>query len=50
MLDTMKDPVKVAAYIEAAMELDDPVALLVALRQVVKAHSFGRSGAPCRCG
>lgn len=40
MLDTMKDPVEVAAYIKAAMKLDDSAALLVALRQVAKAHSM----------
>ena len=40
MVKTMKDPVEAAAYIEAAMELDDPAALLVALRQVAKAHSM----------
>ena len=40
MVKTMKDPVEAAAYIEAAMELDDPTALLVALRQVVKAHGM----------
>ena len=40
MVNTMKNPVEVAAYIQAAMELDDPAALLVALRQVAKAHSM----------
>ena len=29
-----------AAYIEAVLELDDPAALLVALRQVAKAHGM----------
>lgn len=40
MVKSMKDPVEAAAYIEAAMELDDPTALLVALRQVAKAHGM----------
>ncbi len=40
MVKTMRDPVEAAAYIEAAMELDDPAALLVALRQVAKAHGM----------
>ena len=31
MVESMKDPAEVAAYIEAVMELDDPAALLVAL-------------------
>ena len=40
IVKTMKDPVEAAAYIEAAIELDDPAALLVALRQVAKAHGM----------
>jgi DNA-binding phage protein len=40
IVQTMKDPVEAAAYIEAAKELDDPAALLVALRQVAKAHGM----------
>ena len=40
IVKTMKDPVEAAAYIEAAMELDDPAALLVALRHVAKAHGM----------
>ena len=36
----LKDPVEAAAYIEAVMELDDPAALLVALRHVAKAHGM----------
>lgn len=38
--DVLKDPVEAAAYIEAVMELDDPAALLVALRHVAKAHGM----------
>ncbi len=40
IVKTMKDPAEAAAYIEAAIELDDPAALLVALRQVAKAHGM----------
>jgi probable addiction module antidote protein len=40
IVQTMKDPVEAAAYIEAAKELGDPAALLVALRQVVKAQGM----------
>jgi probable addiction module antidote protein len=36
----LKDPAEAAAYIEAIMELDDPAALLVALRHVAKAHGM----------
>lgn len=40
LLPMLKDPEEAAAYIEAVMELDDPAALLVALRQVAKAHGM----------
>ena len=40
MTESMKDPAEAAAYIEAVMELDDPAALLVALRHVAKAHGM----------
>ena len=36
----LKDPAEAAAYVEAVLELDDPAALLIALRQVVKAHGM----------
>jgi probable addiction module antidote protein len=38
--EALKDPAEAAAYIEAVMELDDPAALLVALRHVAKAHGM----------
>ena len=34
------DPVEAATYLEAVLELDDPAALLLALRQVAKAHGM----------
>ena len=37
---SLTDPAEAAAYIDAAMELDDPAALLVALRHVAKAHGM----------
>ena len=40
LIESLKDPVEAAAYVEAALELDDPTALLVALRQVAKAHGM----------
>ena len=40
MGESLKDPIEAAAYIEAVMELDDPAALLIALRHVAKAHGM----------
>ncbi len=40
MGESLKDPAEAAAYLEAVMELDDPAALLVALRHVAKAHGM----------
>ena len=37
---TLTDPAEAAVYIDAAMELDDPAALLEALRHVAKAHGM----------
>ena len=37
---TLTDPAEAAVYIDAAMELDDPAALLMALRHVAKAHGM----------
>ena len=39
-LQALRDPIEAAAYVEAVLELDDPAALLVALRQVAKAHGM----------
>jgi probable addiction module antidote protein len=39
-LQALTEPTEAAAYIEAILELDDPAALLVALRQVAKAHGM----------
>ena len=36
----LADPVEAAAYLDAVMELEDPSALLVALRHVVQAHGM----------
>lgn len=38
--DYLATSLKAAAYIEAVIDLDDPAALLVALRQVAKAHGM----------
>ena len=40
MAESMKDPSEAAAYIKAVMQLDDPAALLVALRHVARAHGM----------
>ena len=39
MVQSMKDPVQAAAYIEAVIDLVDPATLLVALRQVASMFS-----------
>ena len=40
MVEAMKDPAEAAAYIEAVIGLDDPAALLMALRHVARAHGM----------
>ena len=50
MTESMKDPAEAAAYIEAVMELDDPAALLVALRHVAKAHGMAEGARRANVG
>ena len=40
LLPMLVEPAEAAAYIEAVMELDDPAALLAALRHVNQAHGM----------
>ncbi len=40
LIESLKDPQEAAAYVETVLGLDDPAALLVALRQVAKAHGM----------
>ena len=40
LVESLKDPAEAAAFIDAAMELEDPAALLLALRHVAKAHGM----------
>ena len=40
LLSLLTDPTEAAAYIEAVLELEEPAALLVALRHVAKAHGL----------
>lgn len=40
LIPQLTDPIEAAAYLDAVIELDDPAALLVALRQVAKAHGM----------
>lgn len=40
LIDSLKDPQEAAAYVQAVLELDDTAALLLALRQVAKAHGM----------
>ncbi len=37
---SLTDPAEAAAYLEAVMEMEDTAALLLALRQVAKAHGM----------
>ena len=37
---SLTDPAEAAAYLDAVMELGDPAGMLLALRQVVKAHGM----------
>jgi probable addiction module antidote protein len=39
-VQALTDPNEAAAYVEAVLELNDPAALLLALRQVAKAHGM----------
>ena len=50
LLPMLKDPEEAAAYIEAVMELDDPAALLVALRLVAKAHGMAEVARRAKLG
>jgi probable addiction module antidote protein len=40
LIPLLKNPAEAAVYIEAVMEFDEPATLLVALRQVAKAHGM----------
>ena len=40
LVESLKDPAEAAAFIDAAMALEDPAALLQALRHVAKAHGM----------
>ena len=40
MLQRLKEPEEAAAYLDGVLELEDPAALLLALRQVAKAHGM----------
>lgn len=40
LLTALKDPLEAAAYIEAVMEMQEPAALVVALRKVAQAHGM----------
>ncbi len=40
LMQSLRDPEEAAAYMDAVMELEDRAALLLALRQVAKAHGM----------
>ena len=46
LIEDLKDPAEAAAYLDATLELNDQGALLVALRQVAKAHGMAAHTQP----
>ena len=40
LIESLKDPVEAAAYVEAVLEMEDPAGLQVTLRQVASAHGM----------
>ena len=40
LMQALADPKEAAAYLDAVMEMEDAVALMLALRQVAKAHGM----------
>jgi probable addiction module antidote protein len=40
LTQALTDPLEAAAYLDAVMEMEDPVAVLLALRQVAQAHGM----------
>lgn len=50
LLPMLKEPAAAAAYLEAVIELDDPAALLVALRHVAKAHGMAEVARRAKVG
>jgi probable addiction module antidote protein len=50
LLDDLKDPEEAAAYLQAAMEDDDPAVFLLALRKVAAAHGIAKLARKARLG
>lgn len=48
--ESLKDPIEAAAYIEAVIDLDEPAALLVALRHVANAHGMAEVARRAKVG
>lgn len=40
LTQALTDPLEAAAYLDAVMEMEDPAAVLLALRQVAQAHGM----------
>ncbi len=40
LMESLKDPTEAAHYIDAVLDLDDPATMLLALRQVARAHGM----------
>lgn len=50
LLEDLKDPAEAAAYLEAAIEEDDPAVFLLALRQVAKARGMAAVARKAKLG
>jgi probable addiction module antidote protein len=44
LIESLKDPVEAAYYMNAALEENDPAFLLIALAQVANAHGMAKEG------
>jgi probable addiction module antidote protein len=50
MAEALKDPAEAAAYLDAVLEMEDPGALLVALRHVAQAHGMAQVSRSAQLG
>ena len=50
LLEDLQDPEEAVAYLEAAIEDDDPATFLLALRQVVRAHGTSEVARKAKLG
>lgn len=50
LIVALRDPAEAAAFLDAVIEMDDPSALLLALRQVAKAHGMAEVARRAKVG